>query len=238
MKSCLAAVFLLLIASIATTETQSNPPDAGDDDTAQTSRSAPVVVDGVELFRVTGISAYPPEKRAQAIGDRIKQLAANRAYSTQALTTNETLLGTQILIDNLRIMTLLDDDARLEGVQRRVLAQAYLLRIGGAITDFRRDREASRLTRLGAYAIAAVLAVLFGLFSANRIFRKLRLGLERRYREKIHGVQIQMFHLIHAEQLWRALIGALSLLWLVFAVAVSYLGMHYILSLFPWTRGF
>lgn len=238
MKSRLATIFLLLIASIARTQTQSSPPDTGDDYAADTSRSAPVVVDGLELFPVSGVSAYPPEKRAQAIADRIKQVAANRAYSTEALSANETLLGTQILIGNLRIMTLLDDDARLEGVRRPVLVQPYLSRIGEAITDFRRDREPRRLIRNGAYATAVALIVFFSLFLANRMVRKLRLRLEKRYREKIHDVQIQRFHLIHAEQLWRVLIGGLSVLWMLFAVAVSYLGLHYILSLFPWTRGF
>ena len=69
MKSWLTIIFLLLIASIATTQIQSNPPETVDDDTAVTPQSAPVVVDGITLFPVTGISAYPPEKRARVIGD-------------------------------------------------------------------------------------------------------------------------------------------------------------------------
>ena len=238
MKNWFTVLLLLLIASIARTQTQSNLPDTVGEDTAATPQNAPVVVDGIALFRVTGVSAYPPEKRARVIGDRIRLVAANRAYSPQALTTNETSLGTQLLIDNQYIMTLLGDDARLEGVQPHLLAHAYLMRIGEAITDFRIDREPRRLIRHGAYATAAALVLFFGLFVAHRIFRKLRLRLEKGYREKIHGIRIQKLHLIHAEQLWRALIGALSLVWFLVAVAVLYMGAHYILSLFPWTRGF
>ena len=36
--------------------------------------TAPVTLDGVALFRVVGVSAYPAERRAQSISSRIKQV--------------------------------------------------------------------------------------------------------------------------------------------------------------------
>src|SRR3954452_11084439 len=39
--------------------------------------TAPVVVDGVELFRVRGVSSYPADTRAASIEDRIAQAAAD-----------------------------------------------------------------------------------------------------------------------------------------------------------------
>ena len=41
--------------------------------------TAPVVVDGVTLCRVRGISSCPPERRAAEIAKRITDVAANRA---------------------------------------------------------------------------------------------------------------------------------------------------------------
>jgi hypothetical protein len=41
-------------------------------------RLAPVVIDGETLFSVRGASAYPAERRAQEITERILAVAANR----------------------------------------------------------------------------------------------------------------------------------------------------------------
>ena len=47
--------------------------------------TAPVTLDGVALFRVVGVSAYPATQRAQDIGSRIKAIAADAAVSTESL---------------------------------------------------------------------------------------------------------------------------------------------------------
>jgi len=233
----LCAAVSLTAARAAAQSPSSGASDPAAEEAATAHQTAPVVVDGVTLFRVTGVSAYPAEKRAQAIADNIRAVAANRAYALQALRLEEEPIGTRILAGSQLIMIVIDADARLEGVRRPVLAQACLSRIGEAVTDFRRDREPKLLIRHGLYAIAATLALIFGLWVAHRVVRRGRSALERRYKEKIHGVQIQSFHLIQAEHLWLLLTGALGLLWAVIALTVTYLDVHYVLILFPWTRG-
>ena len=233
----LCAAVSLTAARAAAQSPSSGASDPAAEEAATAHQTAPVVVDGVTLFRVTGVSAYPAEKRAQAIADNIRAVAANRAYALQALRLEEEPIGTRILAGSQLIMIVIDADARLEGVRRPVLAQACLSRIGEAVTDFRRDREPKLLIRHGLYAIAATLALIFGLWVAHRVVRRGRSALERHYKEKIHGVQIQSFHLIKAEHLWRVLTGALGLLWAVIALTVTYLDVHYVLILFPWTRG-
>jgi len=233
----LCAAVGLTAARAAAQSPSSTTSDPVAEEAATAHQTAPVVVDGVTLFRVTGVSAYPAEKRAQAIADHIRAVAANRAYAPQALRLEEEPIGTRILAGSQLIMIVIDADARLEGVRRPVLAQACLSRIGEAVTDFRRDREPKLLIRHGLYAIAATLALIFGLWVAHRVVRRSRSALERHYKEKIHGVQIQSLHLIKAEHLWRVLTGALGLLWAVIALTVTYLDVHYVLILFPWTRG-
>ena len=233
----LCAAVSLTAARAAAQSPSSGASDPAAEEAATAHQTASVVVDGVTLFRVTGVSAYPAEKRAQAIADHIRAVAANRAYAPQALRLEEEPIGTRILAGSQLIMIVIDADARLEGVRRPVLAQACLSRIGEAVTDFRRDREPKLLIRHGLYTIAATLALIFGLWVAHRVVRRGRSALERRYKEKIHGVQIQSFHLIQAEHLWLLLTGALGLLWAVIALTVTYLDVHYVLILFPWTRG-
>src|SRR5207247_8552929 len=47
--------------------------------------TAPAVVDGVTLFRVRGLSAYPPDERASAIADRIRVAAADPGVAIGSL---------------------------------------------------------------------------------------------------------------------------------------------------------
>jgi hypothetical protein len=76
-----------------------------------------------------------------------------------------------------------------------------------------------------------------GLWVAHVVVRKSRSALEKRYKEKVHGIQIQSFRLIEAERLWRVMTGAHGLAWAVVVLMMAYLYAHYVLALFPWTRG-
>jgi small-conductance mechanosensitive channel len=210
---------------------------AAADETGPVQQAAPVVVDGVALFRVTGVSAFPAEKRASGIADRIRAVAGNRACAPQALRMEEAPIGTRILCGEQLVMVVIDSDAQTEGVSRPILAHAYQARIAEAITDFRTDREPSILIRHGLYAFTALLALIFGLLGAHRAVRGIRRAIEGHFKEKVRGVRVQSFQLIQAEHLWRLLTGAMNLVWAVVALIATYVALHYVLLLFPWTRG-
>jgi small-conductance mechanosensitive channel len=193
----------------------------------------PVVVDGTTLFSVRGISAYPAEKRAKQVASRIVDVASNRALPKESLRLSETADTTQILADDKPIMTVVDADAMLEGVDRQVLARVFMSRIADSIDSFRRNREPAFLFRQALYALAATLAFLLVIVVARRV----RSSFEEHYKDKIRGVRIQSLHLIRPEQLWRSLTGMLNLLGVVFVLTAAYLYVDYVLSLFPWTRG-
>ena len=240
LRRCWASVILCTAAalSIASAIGQEPPAESTAEETASAIPTAPVVVDGHTLFLVRGVSAYPAERRAQDIANRIKAVAANHTYSPQSIRVEDAPIGTRILADKQLIMTVSDSDAQVEGVHRQVVAQAYLLRIAEAVDEFRHDRSPKTLTKRSGIAIAAMLAVVIFLWGWRLVFRKSRSALERRYREKIHGVHIQSFHILRAEHLWRLLTGILSLVCAIVALIAVYADLHYLLVLFPWTRGF
>jgi small-conductance mechanosensitive channel len=206
------------------------------DETTNGTPTAPVMVDGVTLFSVRGVSVLPPEKRAERIAGRIKALAANRSNSTGSLRLQEASDGTRIVGGDQIIMAVLDADAQLEAADRQVLAQTYLGRIGEAVQSFRRDREPKLLIRHALYAVAAILALALVVWLGRRIMRRTRSALERRYGGKIHGVKIQSFQIIRPEHLWRVLRLVLNVAWGIVVLAAAYMTLHYVLSLFPWTR--
>lgn len=240
LKRCCAFLILCTATglSLASPVGQEQSPDSPAEENQPAVQTAPVIVDGHTLFLVRGLSAYPAEKRAQDIANRIRAVAADHAYSPQSLRLEDAPVGTRILAGTQLIMTVSDSDARMEGVHRQMVAQAYLSRIGEAIIEFRHDRSPRTLAQRSMFATVATLGLLIFLWVGQRIFRKGRSALEKRYRERIHGLHIQSFNILRAEHMWRLLTGALSIVWAVIVLITVYADLHYALVLFPWTRGF
>jgi hypothetical protein len=74
--------------------------------------TAPVVIDGKVLFRVRGTSAFPADRRAAGIAERLAALAADPTVSADAVHPVETDIGTAIVADRHRVMVVVDSDAR------------------------------------------------------------------------------------------------------------------------------
>jgi small-conductance mechanosensitive channel len=60
--------------------------------------------------------------------------------------------------------------------------------------------------------------------------------LERKYKTRIQGLQDRSRRIVRADQIWRALSGILDGVCIAAMVVTALLWLHYILSLFPWTR--
>ncbi len=198
--------------------------------------TAPVVIDGNTLFRVRGISAYPAERRAAEIADRIRAIAADRTIPVESLTVQHLQAGARIVAGGQPIMAIVDADAELEGVSREVLSEVYRPRIAEAIGSYRHAREAPVLGRAAVRAIGATIAVVLALWLLRRMRKWVHATLERRYKSRIRGVQIQTVEIVKAERLWRGLEQAVSVLTIMLAFLAVYLYLDYVLLLFPWTR--
>ena len=77
------------------------------------------------------------------------------------------------------IFRVVDVDAELERVDRRLLATVVVANIARAITDYREVRGSERLLRNGAVALGATAVFLSLLWALRRVFRWLlgRAGL-------------------------------------------------------------
>ena len=199
--------------------------------------TAPVVVDGIQLFSVRGLSVIPAEKRAQGIAERIRTVAEDRNFQTNNLRLVNTEYGTQILAGDRVILNVYEEDARIESVARGVLAAAYLQRIKEAIDSFRADRKYELLIRHIIYAVVATLVFIVGVFLLVKLERRLHALLEHLLKEKIHGVEIQALQILHARHVWNLLFGSLKFIAMAIVFVWAYATLYYILSLFPWTRG-
>jgi small-conductance mechanosensitive channel len=129
------------------------------------------------------------------------------------------------------------DDAKLESLERRVLADAIVRSLRTVVADYRQARSQAALLG-GALRGGVATAILAALVLITiRLSRWAQRALEGFYRRRVQSVGIQSFQVVRAEQIWsalrRALHGARALVILVLA----FVYLQYVLGLFPWTRG-
>jgi small-conductance mechanosensitive channel len=200
--------------------------------------AAPVVVDGVTLFRVRGISSYPAATRAREIAAKIIAIARDRSVPPSAVEVKEVPLGSAIVAGSRQVMIVLDADARLEATERPVLADAYRQLIARAVVRYRSDRETgARITAL-AYTLGALGALAAVLYGVLRLHRGIYAAMERRYHARVEDLQIKGFKVFHAEHLWSGVRSVVGGVHVAIALVCIYVALHFALFQFPETREF
>jgi small-conductance mechanosensitive channel len=200
--------------------------------------SAPVIIDGVELFRVSGAASYPSAQRAQAVRERILALARERRVPVNAIGIKPRDNRIDIVAGDRHIVAVVEHDAEFEGAPASSVAELRVAQIRQAIERYRFERQPDQLARSGLIAFLATAATALALFLLLRAFRRLFELIERRYRSRVHSVTIQAFEVVRAENIWRAVNGFLSGLRLLLVAALIYVYLAVTLRQFPQTRGF
>ena len=198
--------------------------------------TAPVVLDGQTLFRVRGTSAYPAAERAQRISERLEEAARAGSIPPEAVQVAPGEGVANVVAGDRHLMVVTDADARLETLDRPLLARIYADRIQAAVRAFRQAREPAALRRGALRAVGATAAFLAAVFAVWWVFRRLQSRFTRRYEERIRALQFQSFEILRANRIRdaaRALVGVLR----AAAVAVfAYLWLQTVLASFPATR--
>jgi len=119
-------------------------PPGGNPDAVDEVRLSQVVIDGETLFSVRGVTAFPAERRAKEIADRIRALAMDPKIDARSLVLEEHPGSTWILADGKRVMSVLEEDAAIEQVTRATLADVHRRRIQEAISSSRGESCAPR----------------------------------------------------------------------------------------------
>src|SRR5512143_92892 len=237
LKNVLILIALLLsLASSQTVYSADSPqPAAGREDGVQT---ASVRIDGVVLFMVRGITAYPAKERAAAIADRIITLADDAAVKADSVVAIESDKSTDIMAGDRFIMSVLDGDAELDKVPRQVLAKAYAAKIRTTIESYRRDRGSRSIVRSAAVAAGAALALIVLILLIRWGFRKLIALVEVRFTTRIRELQAKSHDIVRTEWISTVLRSALRTGRLILVLILVFFYLELVLSLFPWTKSY
>jgi small-conductance mechanosensitive channel len=191
------------------------------------------------LFEVRGVPAYPAEERAKTIKQRIEEIAADRSAAIESLRVVEMDDRTRIMAGDRLLVAFVDADAAAaEGVSRQLLAERALIKIKAAITSYRNERSPRVLLINTAYALGATVPLAVVLLVIRGAFRKLDALAERRLKSRIEALEAQSHQLVQARQLRTAVRGLLKGLFVLALLVLGYIYLHFVLSLYPWTRPF
>jgi small-conductance mechanosensitive channel len=222
--------YLLLSTAVGAEEPRSVDAQA-------TADTAAVVIDGVELFQVSGSASFSAAERARGVESRIVATARDSRIAPDAVTTQPRDGRVDIVAGNRHIVAVVATDASVEGVTISDAATVRAMRIREAVTRYRDDRSPEQLSRALLIATMGTAVAALLLLAGLRGFRWTFATLERRYRSRVHSLTIQSFEVVRAESIWRAVKSVLRGLRIAFVVAVIYALSAFALQEFPWTRG-
>jgi small-conductance mechanosensitive channel len=198
--------------------------------------SAPVIVDGYELFSVRGISSFPAEARARTIEVRIIKAASNPAFSVDSLKRVEQPGRIQIYAGPLLIVNVNDEDAEVESVSKQVMSELVMSKIRESIIRYRSERTPSVIQANILRAFGALVMLFVSVFLFSIIFKRLNVWFQRRIKHKIDTLENVSFKIIQSRQLLNMMQFIYHVLRFCIIAFIIVFFTDYILGLFPSTR--
>ena len=231
----LRVLFMVTILFTAPDVALSQAPEpqsaAGGEEIVET---APVTLDGRELFQVRGVQAFPAKLRAETVSARILDLARDRSFDPATIDTVGAGQIVWIGAEGRRVIRIHDLDGEVEGVDRFTLAELYATKVRQSIGAYREARSHGALVnaawRAGAATVAALLA-----FFVVQLLRRAVNRWETRTSQKVKSVSIGSFEVVGAHHIWAVLRAALRVGFAFGAAMLVVLYLQYVLGLFPWT---
>lgn len=227
-------VLFLIMACNASAQSSSNETGLP----AEELTMAPVIVDGMRLAQVRGVSSYPAGDRARIIRDKVISVAKDETFSTQDLIVVNEDDRSLVLAGDKVLLNIFDMDAEVENLDRRLLAEVTKSKIAEIIESYRRDRSPQLLLTNAAYAfvLTLVLALLF--WGIRRFFERLDKWAVAHVQTSLENIASKSHELIQADQVWTLVAGFLSAIRVFTLVVLVYSYLNTVLGLFPWTRQF
>jgi small-conductance mechanosensitive channel len=130
-----------------------------------------------------------------------------------------------------------DEDAAVEGVSRRLLAQAFGIKVEQAIAAYRDARQPAVLWRHALIAFGALLAFIAAIVAWRWLLRRLRAKLHEWWQARGHDVSLRGYPFLTAGQIQEIMRRAVGTASAVVLLILFYFYLRTTLPLFPWTRG-
>lgn len=199
---------------------------------------APVVLDGVELFRIRRrVLSLSPEERARAINARLARLAEAHSARPVPVTVLDGETSSDLAAGEIIIMVVTDQDAAAEGKPRPLLARDLAGRINAALETRRAERSPRGILLGVLYALLATAAIVAVLFIFRRFFPLLYARIDSWRATGIPSIKIQSLEILTADRIASGLTLLARAARVVLTLLLFYFYIPLVFSFFPWTSG-
>ncbi len=197
----------------------------------------PVMLDGRVILRIRADTGpFTAAMRARTLEKRLEALGKDPSYDERALTVRETPGASEFLYRGILIGVITDEDAGAYDMPRQALADKVLQTCKDAIATYRLEHSEEALWQDAAFAVIALVILAGALFVTRRGHRWVEARVNAWCeKEGWIGRQRAAGAVGHAH-LVRGILAALRLLRLALVVALIYVALAMVFSLFPWTR--
>ncbi|HKZ17181.1 MAG TPA: mechanosensitive ion channel domain-containing protein [Geobacteraceae bacterium] len=234
----LVALFVSLCGADISAAPQEKAPSAEVKQEA-VSPPSPVVLDNRTLFYVRERAlSFAPEDRARAIMRKLDKLAGDSLVRPEAVSVVDSETTTDIVVDDLIIMSVTDSDARAEGRSRQELAGEYSRRISEALEKHREEYSPRSLISGIIYSAITTVVLIALLILFKVLFPKVYTKIEFWRGTRIRSIRIQSLEIIRADQIAALLKGIARGVRIFLVLLLLYFYIPLMFSFFPWTRGF
>ena len=226
----------LLITIIGATLCPAAPP--AKQATSPTQTAEAVLFDNQPLFTISsGILSFTPQERAQAISQRLEKVSRDPLLSSTMITIADHETTTDIVLQDLVLMSVTEADARAAGVPRQQLAQTYAETIRAAIKAYKSERTLRNLLIDAGQALAVTLVLVVLLTLLKRTFPRLVALIESSKGTRIRTLRFQSIEVLHEDRAVSMLLSLLRFLRTLLVIGLLYIYIPLVLSFFPWTEG-
>jgi small-conductance mechanosensitive channel len=230
----LFTVFLGVVAPRAVCA-QRDTVAASSADTVGAAPGAPVVVGPDTLFRLYGnLGPFSAQARAATASAQLIKVAP-RLVGGDSLVVSDLGTYSELRVDSVVVMTVVDADANPLNTDRQSLARRYAAQMRAAVVVAaeRVSVKAILMDVTFAVLVTAALLVLLWLMAVG--FPKLYVRLEELRRVTLPAVKIQNFEVLSAGRLSALLIGTARVVRILLTLLLFYVYVPLVLSFFPWT---
>ena len=198
---------------------------------------SPVLLDGREVFRVqVGIKANSADDRARAVSERLLRVAKDRFASVDSIQASDSDISSDVVLGDRVLFSVIDGDAQAANRDRMELARERASAARAAIEEFR-ARYATRSIWMGIlWALVATVTFCILLLLLSKLLRAAISAIDGWIELKQDRIREKSKTIVAPEQVRTGLRGLARLTRLLLVLFITYLYVHIVLGLFPWTN--
>lgn len=198
---------------------------------------APVVIDGDTLFILYAESeAGSAFDRAERVIVKLTEIGRGKGFERDSVSTTDYDRQTNIHYGKTVILSVTEQDALWEGVERDSLARHYAMILDNKIRDLKDDYNFFGMVKRVLLFIFVLVAQYLLFKLTNYLFRKLRRRIIRFKRQRLQPIIIRDYELLNTRQIGRILIFLVNILrYLVLLTQLTF-SVPVLFAIFPQTE--